>query len=259
VKAAYLFLSLVPLGVSVGVLSFVGCQSSSSAPADGGPPCEPACLEAGPETSSDQNAQDQAVDAGVSCATACAKLTSYHECPYPGCEAECTRQFAACSSELHFVTVESWIECQTAAKSFACEVTEAGVLPVAPECADAAAAVMRECYPDAGPDGGEAGSCGTRLTKTECEQCCVESYTEGYDTYEMALNLCACGCGPCSTPCASTFCSMITPDGGACGACLARTVGPDGGCAAAISNACNADPQCLSYQGCLADQCGSFK
>jgi hypothetical protein len=258
VKSALLFLSfpILLLGAIEGALSFAGCKSSSDSD-DGGPACGPdAPFDADIDTHFNDDEQG---DAGV-CNAACAKQIKFPGCPDPGCVGECQRQLDLCASTLHTGEYLAFLECEETAK-FQCEMTPLGKLPVATDCADAAASVATLCVAKEGGVG-EAGSCASSGLKSVCESCCQGMFSEGYDTYNVALEHCACvSPAVCNAECSTTFCDDITPTdaGGTCTTCLTKSLLPDGGCGASVSNECSLDSNCMAYEACLTNNCASLK
>jgi hypothetical protein len=251
VKTVYLCLPFaVLLGVEA-VVTFAGCSSSTSTKQtmEGGPACEPSCPDV-----SEGGPLDVLIpsDGGSTCDSACAKQIAFSGCPYPGCPTECARESMACILNFHELEFNELLACESTS-TFTCQPTDSGLLPIATACGDAAAAVALGCNPAAGDGGNDAGSCTATVDQAMCDECCMGQYIEGYDTYNLALTSCACEVpGVCASPCASTLCMDNLPDGGdTCSKCLAKSLGPDGGCAGPVATGCAMDPKCRAYEGCL--------
>jgi hypothetical protein len=266
VKPAYLFLPfpVLMLAFANEVFSSAGCGSSDDT--DGGSACQPSCPDALLDTPVDTHAEAPAEDAGA-CHAACAKQIAFPGCPYPGCENACAIVTTRCIVANHEAAHAELLACEAHATKFTCTDTSGGILPTTDECADAAAAVAAECVTsDGGSEDGGAGACnapvhGKTPTKAECETCCGDQFTEGFDTYNLALTNCACGTpGPCATPCAASLCAEMAPDAeSSCAACVTKSLGPDGGCGSFVNNACIVDTNCVSYQNCLKTTCATLK
>ena len=246
------------LALANEVFSSSGCGSTSDA--DGGPACEPSCPDALLDTPIDTHVEAAPEDAGA-CHAACAKQATFSGCPYPGCEAACEIVSTRCFQADHPAAHDALLACEAHA-AFSCTPTDSGLLPRTRECNDAAAAVATECVvPEGGSDDGEAGACNTKPTKTDCDDCCASTFTDGFNTYNVALTSCACETpGPCATACADSLCADMTPDaGGSCASCIAKSLDPDGGCGSFVANACSADKNCTAYQDCLKTTCATVK
>jgi len=245
------------LALVQGALAFSGCGGSSSSP-DAGPACEPACLDAPLDGLVDSFVPP--VDAGPSCDAACAPQTNAKGCPFPGCLSECQRQQDFCDLAFQRPTFDTLLTCEAHA-TYTCKVTDAGfVLPSTHDCDDAAAAVAKKCIPsEAGM--ADAGACGAELTMAACALCCQGSFSEGHDTYELALTSCACNSpAPCASACANEQCMDMVPKAGdSCSKCLDESLAPDGGCSSQVSKACALDPNCAGYETCLTHNCATLK
>lgn len=115
---------------------------------------------------------------------------------------------------------------------------------------------------DGGTSGDPDDACGEEATLQGCAQCCATNHPTGYKTFSDTLLACACegtgadaGAAPCAADCADTACaSTPAQPTGACNTCLQGSVGQDGACQVAVSEACTAEQDCLDQQKCVA-QC----
>jgi hypothetical protein len=259
VKAAYFLIPLGLLSLVQGVLAFSGCGSTTETP-DGGPACEPACIDAFGDVPLADGIAGFDAEASPSCDAACAKQIGFSECPYLGCIAECQRLYGACLTPTYETAYRSLLSCEATA-TYSCRASDSGLLPTPTDCTTATTAVAKACV--AG-EGGlmDAGPCSSMPSASLCDQCCVGMFSEGHDTYEVALTSCACDSpGTCATPCAASQCTGAAPaPGDACSLCLAKAVGSGGACAHIVSQGCQMDPNCIAYEGCLtSNDCASIK
>jgi hypothetical protein len=252
VKTIVLILPLAALVVAEGVVSFLGCGSTTTASNDGGL-CEPSCPDALLDSPTDVSHDVQESDGAINCNTACQNQTHAPGCPYPGCVMQCERIGMACLISTFTGPFNDLVACESTAH-FTCESTPSGTLPVAAACSDAAAAVAAKCYPDAGDAGMDAMVCMTAGSQSACAACCMGSYIEGYDTYNVALESCACESpGTCASQCGNSLCTGTSPEAGdPCSKCLTKATAPDGGCNETVTSACAMDPVCTAYEACLA-------
>jgi hypothetical protein len=110
--------------------------------------------------------------------------------------------------------------------------------------------------PDAAPND---ALCSAMSTTAACQTCCINNHTHGDQTYNAAIQACACGAaGVCQTQCATEYCAgAATAAGDPCANCVNGSLGGDAGgtCINPVTVACRADPDCvalLSTSGCVA-------
>jgi len=107
---------------------------------------------------------------------------------------------------------------------------------------------------DAPPDGDQA--CAMWQDKLDCEYCCLNDHSEGYNTLLNAELACLCGdAGPCSSTCATEFCMMLEPTAGdPCDMCVYTSLSSGGVCNGPVLDQCVRDPDCASLLACY-DPC----
>lgn len=90
--------------------------------------------------------------------------------------------------------------------------------------------------------------------QSACIGCCQTAYSTGFNTLASAVNECECvSPGACSTECYSDYCAG-SPAGATCNSCLNSTLSPSGSCYTQVSDACDADSNCVLYLECT-DAC----
>lgn len=110
---------------------------------------------------------------------------------------------------------------------------------------------------DAGPVEPPAGECVAEKTQTSCITCCSSKHEDGSGTYFVALIDCMCLPDNCARDCEKTLCDANNPQN-ADSACQACVQAKNTKCATPIKTACQADPDCLAFDGCIgASDCAA--
>ena len=101
-----------------------------------------------------------------------------------------------------------------------------------------------------------AAACATNIDAMTCIDCCQVAYMEGAETFSSAIVACACSStGNCESDCKTSVCAKTPSNpaaGSSCAKCLDMVLATGGACVTPVSNACNADPVCVSYVDCAS-------
>lgn len=93
---------------------------------------------------------------------------------------------------------------------------------------------------------------------SDCNNCCADNHTDGYDVYMGSIINCACkGTGAsdskpaCATECEATLCAATpaNPDK-ACNDCLDAALAKTGTCIGALQTDCTGSDACMSLISC---------
>jgi hypothetical protein len=114
-----------------------------------------------------------------------------------------------------------------------------------------------DASPNVTVDAAPVDVCGALPTPATCQSCCASTHTKGYQTYNVALQSCACSAkGGCQSLCMKEYCTnAATGNGDPCANCVSKVQASGGACFDAINTACKADTDCLalySSTGCFA-------
>jgi hypothetical protein len=104
---------------------------------------------------------------------------------------------------------------------------------------------------DAGDDGAKPGECSSSADQTSCVSCCANAHVDGATTYYGTVMMCMCVTDKCQKDCESTFCNEDKPaaPNATCNSCISSF---QTSCATDIETACNADPDCVAFDQCIA-------